>query len=141
MTVVAWLKLFHKHNDHCSGYSNLCASIHSPYFDDIRHVLWSIRSMATRVFALELWWICSLICVKIATEVVAQSCRTVYDTIILIIHGANLNRASTSSLSCCGLALRCLFFRQVRPIVEVRVPCLQDTNMEIGLLNNNIIFA
>ena len=31
------------------------------------------------------------------TEVVAQPCRTVYDTTIMIIHSANLNRASTSS--------------------------------------------
>ena len=36
---------------------------------------------------------------------VAQSCRTAYDTIILIIHSANLDRASTSSLSCCGSTL------------------------------------
>ena len=40
------------------------------------------------------------------TEVVAQPCGTVYDTTIMIIHSANLNRASTSSLSCCGSAVR-----------------------------------
>ena len=54
MTVVAFLKLFHKHNDHCSEYANVCASIQSPYFDDIdKDVLRSIRSMSTRVFALD----------------------------------------------------------------------------------------
>ena len=40
------------------------------------------------------------------TEVVAQSCRTVYDTIIMIIHSANLNRASACYFSCCGSAIR-----------------------------------
>ena len=64
-----------------------------------KHVLWTIRSMTTRVFPLEF---------------VAQSCRTVYDTTIMIIHRDNLNRASTSSLSCCGSALLwCLLFLQV----------------------------
>ena len=29
------VELFHKHNDHCSEYANVCASIQSPYFDDI----------------------------------------------------------------------------------------------------------
>ena len=105
MTVIACLKLLYKHNDDCSEHSIVCSSIHSPYFDDIDLPNTCYGSMATRVFALELWWIYSLICVKIMTEVVVQSCRTVYDTIIIIIHSANSNRASNSSLSCCVLTL------------------------------------
>ena len=35
MTVVGFQKLIHKHNDHCSEYANVCASVQSPYFDDI----------------------------------------------------------------------------------------------------------
>ena len=44
--------------------------------------------------------------VNIMTKVVALSCRTVYDTTIMIINSANLNRALTSYFSCCESALR-----------------------------------
>ena len=71
-----------------------------------KHVLWPItciRLIATRVGCLpEFWCIYSLTCIKMMTEFVTQSCITVYDHTIMMIHGDNLNRASTSSLSCCG---------------------------------------
>ena len=73
-----------------------------------------IRSMATRVFALELWRIYSLICAKIKTGAVAQYCRAAYDATIKIINKNILNRALTTSLCCCGSALRWYdLFRQV----------------------------
>ena len=97
MTVVACLKLLHKYDDHCSEYSTRPIS-RILNFDLIiiiimlaKHVFWSIRLPGCLPS--------SLICVKIMTEVVTQSCRNVYHTIIMIIHSANLNKGCKGSFT------------------------------------------